>query len=104
MDNNSNLCTISLQEAGRKRNSKDATSFDAHSNPITIGDVVQVIDGEYKVNLKFNLFLFFFHFFLKKRENKELLNIFLNISHFYNPNKFLKMEEFLLLELEIVLF
>jgi len=48
LDNNGVLMTISLQEAGRKITFKDASTFDAHSNTISVGDMVQVIDGPYK--------------------------------------------------------
>lgn len=53
LDNNGNIQTVSLGEIGHKRNDKGAESFDAHQNLITIGDVVKVTDGQYKVRVLF---------------------------------------------------
>jgi hypothetical protein len=49
LENSGNVRSVSLQEIGNKRNSKDTVAFDAYRNEISVEDVVQVKEGPYKV-------------------------------------------------------
>jgi transcription elongation factor len=50
LDTTGNVQTVALAAMGAKRNSpKNASTFDANQHTITVGDIVRVTDGQFKV-------------------------------------------------------
>jgi transcription elongation factor len=49
LDTHGRIRVVKLTEMGHKRNSKNQIAFDCNRNPIAVGDICKVIDGEHKV-------------------------------------------------------
>jgi len=76
LDNNGTVQTIRLQEIGHKRNSKDTVAFDNRQNPLSQGDIVKVLDGQYKGRQGTIKHIFKYFAFLHSKDMMEHSGIF----------------------------
>eukprot|EP01119_Soliformovum_irregulare_P001937 TRINITY_DN1184_c0_g1_i1.p1 TRINITY_DN1184_c0_g1~~TRINITY_DN1184_c0_g1_i1.p1 ORF type:complete len:997 (-),score=365.73 TRINITY_DN1184_c0_g1_i1:156-3146(-) len=76
LDTNGTIQPASLSNIGRKRNMKDATSFDSNQNQIGIEDVVKVLEGKYKERQGTIKHLFKIFAFLHSRDMAENSGMF----------------------------